>query len=476
MANPRKDAWAAALAMERTRLPLMLQERGALDVLVFLTEDTRRSLAALESPARAAADNLAAAVATADPAAAEELSLHFISSSQRHDLAADALARRGASSKTMRALGAGLKLAARAEMPPSSTMFPRLGVMVGAIDERGLSALERDKRVAAVVEKPTLQLIRPIGRPQHVEAAAASGNTWGIDAMKVPALWKEGLSGKGVLVGHLDTGVDATHPALRDAIGAFEAFDWNGNPTHPDAMQDTDEHGTHTAGTIAGRPVGSTRIGVAPGALLATATVIEGGDPVVRVLAGMDWAIGEGIRVLSLSLGFPGYVASFLLLTQILRSDRGILPVFAVGNEGPGTSRSPGNYSEALSVGAADSSGQVAYFSSSQRFNRPADPLVPDVLAPGVDVVSACPGGEFQAMSGTSTATPHVAGLAALLFEAKPTATVDEVEHAIVASTAAHRPHPVGRSSHGTPDARAALDALTGTRAKRGGRRRASRR
>jgi subtilisin family serine protease len=268
-------------------------------------------------------------------------------------------------------------------------------------------------------------------------------------------------------VGHLDTGVDAAHPVLRGAIGAFEAFDWSGNPIHPRTMQDTDEHGTHTAGTIAGRPAGNACVGVAPGALLATATVIEGGDSVVRVLAGMDWAIGQGIRVLSMSLGFPGYVASFLMLTQILRYDRGILPVFSVGNEGPGTSRSPGNYSEALSVGAADSTGRVAYFSSSQRFNRPADPLVPDVLAPGVDVMSARPGGGFQTLSGTSVATPHVSGLVALLLEAKPAATVDEIEAAIVASAAALRPDSAGRAARGLVDAPAALEALTGVRAGR---------
>ena len=105
---------------------------------------------------------------------------------------------------------------------------------------------------------------------------------------------------------------------------------------------------------------------------------------------------------------------------------QGILPLFAVGNEGPGTSRSPGNYVEALSVGATDRDDDVALFSSSQRFDRQSDLIVPDLVAPGVSVISARPGGGSQSMDGTSMATPHTAGLAALLLEAKPDATVDE--------------------------------------------------
>ena len=92
---------------------------------------------------------------------------------------------------------------------------------------------------------------------------------------------------------------------------------------------------------------------------------------------------------------------------------RGILPVFAVGNEGPGTSRSPGNYSEALSVGASDEDDLVADFSSSQQFRRPGDPRVPDIVAPGVGVISTVPGGGFAEKDGSSMATPHIAGLAA---------------------------------------------------------------
>ena len=203
-------------------------------------------------------------------------------------------------------------------------------------------------------------------------------------------------------------------------------------------------------------------MGVAPGCELASALVIEGGDVIRRVLGGMDWAIGEGVKVLSMSLGFRAYWPDFLTLTQLIR-ERGALPVFAVGNEGAGTSRSPGNYAEALSVGAYDKANTVAWFSGSQSFQRASNPQVPDLVAPGVDIVSAKPGGGYQSMDGTSMATPHIAGLAALLFSAKPDATVDAVEAAIFGSCVLKGNVSGFRAGRGRPDAVKALKILVGT-------------
>jgi subtilisin family serine protease len=194
-----------------------------------------------------------------------------------------------------------------------------------------------------------------------------------------------------------------------------------------------DGHGTHTAGTIAGRPVRGRHVGVAPDAELCSAMVIEGGDVVARILGGMDWAVGQGVQILSMSLGLRGIVNDFLGIVDVLRANR-VLPVIAIGNEGAGTSRSPGNYPKALAVGAYDEHGEVADFSSSQRFVRRSQPLVPDIVAPGAEVTSAAPNGGWQVLSGTSMATPHVAGLAALLLQARPTASVTQVERAIFGS------------------------------------------
>ena len=284
-------------------------------------------------------------------------------------------------------------------------------------------------------------------------------------------LWAQGLTGTGVLIGHLDTGVDAKHPAFKGgAIAKFAEFDDLGEIVPGAKAHDSDEHGTHTAGTIVGRAVKGSVFGVAPGAHLASAMVIEGGDVIARILGGMDWIVGEGARILSMSLGLRGFHAEFLPLMQAIRN-RGILPVIAVGNEGPGTSRSPGNYDLVLSVGASSNQDEVADFSSSQRFVRPGDPLVPDLVAPGVDTLSALPGGQFGEFSGSSMATPHIAGLAALLWQAKPGATVDEIEAAILKACKRPSSMPAARANRGVPDAVAALALLQGVSpAKKGGK------
>ena len=346
-----------------------------------------------------------------------------------------------------------------AEPPPLVRYYPNLGIALGTVTKEGLAAVKRDRNVAKVLGTPRLELIRP------AKASAArlqAQLTWGIRKLRIPALWERGLAGKGVVVGHLDTGVDGSHPGLTQSIASFAEFDSFGREVVPGpAPYDSNDHGTHTAGTIAGRPLDNRHFGVAPGAKLASAMVIEGGQVVARVLGGMDWAIAQGVRILSMSLGLPGWWDDFVPLTQVLR-DRGILPVFAVGNEGPGTSRSPGNYVESLSVGAFDRLKEVARFSSSQQFARRTDPTVPDVVAPGVGVISARPGGGFQSMDGSSMATPHVAGLAALLLEAKPDATVDELERAILSSCSREPGWAPERAGVGCPDGPRAFEVLTG--------------
>jgi subtilisin len=385
------------------------------------------------------------------PAAAEETAAAAVSAIEQHFTVSEL------SQDSALALAAG-----RAEPPPPVRYYPNLGLALGTVNRRGLAGLRADTtRVARVAGTPPLSLIRPT---RVAAASPPQQTTWGIDALGVPQLWADGLDGDGVLVGHLDTGADGQHPALQGAIGSFAEFDQFGFEVEPTpAAHDTDDHGTHTAATIAGRPVDGRAVGVAPGASLSSAIVIEGGNVIARVLAGMDRFAGQvdttRASILSMSLGFRGWLDDFLLITDALRA-RNILPVFAVGNEGPGTSRSPGNYHQALSVGAMDRDLTVADFSSSQRLARRLDPIVPDLVAPGVGVVSARPGGGFQAMDGTSMATPHVAGLAALLLQARPTATVDQLEQAIFASCQRPTGMREQRGGRGLPNASRALEEL----------------
>jgi hypothetical protein len=422
------------------------QARGVAQVIVVL-----KPTAAPKAGAAAAAGTVTAARAGNAP---RDLSKHF-------QKAETAQAAQLVDAAPQRPLSVGARLGRRRAAPPARVpevrYYPNLGVMLGTTTRDGMAALRRDARVESVSGAPPISLIRP---KRKQVAKLTTSLTWGLRMLKVDRLWAQGLSGKGILVGHLDTGADGQHPALRKAIKAFAEFDDLGRQVTPlPKPYDTEDHGTHTAATIAGRPVKGRHIGVAPEARLASAIVIEGGDMVARVLGGMDWAIGQGVRVLSLSLGFQGWWEDFVAITALLRQ-RGVLPVFAVGNEGPGISRSPGNYSECISVGAHDRDRIVAPFSGSQRFKRKTDGLVPDLVAPGVAVVSAMPGGGYQSMDGSSMATPHVAGLAALLMEAHPERSVDEVETAILESCSRGSTMPQDRANRGIPDGVKALAFL----------------
>jgi subtilisin family serine protease len=421
----------------------------------------------LKRPTRPAAAKPSAALAAAIPVAASrkalvtaqsdvmQLGKYFRISETSTDSALALTARR------RRKKSAGLHWYGRAKSSASPTppvrYFPNLGVMLGTTDRKGLKMLRAHAKVKDVVSPPILSLIRPVST---AAATPKKQSTWGILRLKADQLQQQGLTGQGIIVGHLDTGADGTHPALKSAFQAFAEFDMMGFQVTPSpAAHDTDEHGTHTAGTIAGRDVGGVAIGMAPGALLASAIVIEGGNATARVLAGMDWIIGQGAKILSMSLGFRGYLEDFLPLTQILR-ERGVLPVFAIGNEGPGTSRSPGNYDISLSVGAMDPKGKVANFSGSQEFSRQVESTVPCLVAPGVGVISAMPGGGYQEMDGSSMATPHIAGLAALLMEAKPQASIDQIEKAIFDSCALLPGELPERQGRGVPDGVQALALL----------------
>jgi len=433
-----------------------LAARGVSQVLVILKRPPQSTGVALAHPAGTTA-------ATSLGWSLRSLARHFVSSelSQASQLMGAAVAGRALRSSVR----LGLRGArARPMIPPVARFYPHLGVVLGTVDRTGLASLRASRAVSRVVGAPQLELIRP---RNAAPASLTTTHTWGIRDLKVPEVWDVGFNGKGVRVGHLDTGVDGRHPALRGALARFAEFDDFGRQVIPaPAPFDSDDHGTHTAGTIAGRPVRGRSIGVAPGARLASALVIEGGDAVARVLGGMDWIVGLGCRVLSMSLGFPGWWDDFLDITRILR-ERNVLPVFAVGNEGPGTSRSPGNYAEALSIGAHDRHGRVTYFSSSQRFRRSKDPVVPDIVAPGAAVISAKPGGGYQQMSGTSMATPHVAGLAALLIQAAPRMPVNELETAILESAELLDGMSAARAGRGAPNAAKALALVYTSKRKR---------
>ncbi len=322
--------------------------------------------------------------------------------------------------------------------------------------------------VAQVVLNPNVRRyprLIPIDIPEsYAPPARPPAN---LTAIQAAVAWELGVTGQGVVVGGQDTGYDWTHPALlphyRGWSGRVPDHDYSWHDAWDDtpAPFDSDSHGTHTMGTIVGDDGAGGRTGVAPGAKWigcrsmrrglgnpgAYAACMEfflapyphGGNPFV------DGDVSMAPHVVNNSWGCPaieGCSPDTLLNAVRAMRAAGIMMVVGAGNEGPGCSTAgtpPANYDEAFSVGAANIGGQIAFFSS----RGPVDGLVkPDVVAPGLAVLSTIPGGGYGFADGTSMASPHVAGLVALLWSANPAliGRIDETE-ALICRTA--RPRPV---------------------------------
>ncbi|MER6984354.1 S8 family serine peptidase, partial [Streptomyces carpinensis] len=239
--------------------------------------------------------------------------------------------------------------------------------------------------------------------------------------------WEAGLTGKGVTVAVLDTGVDASHPDLAGRVSQAKSF-VDGEDT-----ADRNGHGTHVTSTVGGSGTASDgkEKGVAPDATLAVGKVLDdqGSGSESQIIAGMEWAARDvHARIVSMSLGSTEPSDGTDPMAQAvdtLSKETGALFVVAAGNIGaPSSIGSPGAADAALTVGAVDSADQAAYFTSAgPRFGDHA--LKPDLSAPGVDILAARSqltegSGYYTSMSGTSMATPHVAGVAALLAQEHP--------------------------------------------------------
>ncbi len=337
-----------------------------------------------------------------------------------------------------------------------------------------IGKLARSSKVAFVIPNFEVRLPRPVEiteadlKPVQ-ERQRDKPVTWGLDTLKIPQLWDKGLRGKDVLIGHLDTGVDESHPDLKERVKEFAVFDPRGQSFKSEFF-DSDTHGTHTAGTIVGGNASGLAIGVAPEAQLVSALVLmRGSGTVYQIIKGIEWAISQKVRILNLSLGGVGYSSIYeYALTRVVAA--GVLPVCSIGNEGLAVTGSPGNIASACGVGAIDSDGQPASFSgggSIGLYNKLGQLLEvhkPDVVAPGVAVYSSLPQGRWGELNGTSMAAPHLTGIAALLIQAKPSAPLTDLLQAIY-STAKHPTAKDGRRDsrfgRGVIDPVAALERLT---------------
>ncbi|MCG8927968.1 S8 family peptidase [Lentzea sp. CC55] len=318
-----------------------------------------------------------------------------------------------------RTLSTGLQLPSINGVAFDAARTPLVGMSTflqeGSRSEPG--ALERAGRALGGIEKVWLDARRQATLDRSVAQINA------------PAAYAAGLTGTGTTVAVLDTGVDHTHPDLADREVGERNF-----TSSPD-NGDHHGHGTHVASIIAGTGAksGGKYHGVAPGARILDVKVLgdNGSGQDSGIIAGMEWAVEQGAQVVNMSLGGFDTPAVEPLEEAVnrLSAEKGTLFVVAAGNSGPDakTVGSPGTADAALTVGAVDDRDRVAEFSS--RGPTQAGTLKPDLTAPGVGIVAAlhsdgrigAPVADgYTSLDGTSMATPHVAGAAALLRQQHP--------------------------------------------------------
>lgn len=315
-------------------------------------------------------------------------------------------------------------------------------------DARALRALAAFPEVEQIVAAPALSIPTPMAGATQATIASVE---WNIAKVRAPEMWAAGFTGQGIVVASLDTGVQFTHPALVSQYrGNLGGGSFNHNYNWWDATAtagcaaapcDDNQHGTHTTGTMVGNDGGANQIGVAPGAKWIACKALTGAGIAIvfDLLECGDWILAPynlagaspdparrpHVVNNSWGLAFGGYP----YLQTMVRNWRaaGIFPAFAAGNTGPacGTATSPGDYVESFATGATDINDAIAVFSS--RGPSLFGPVKPDVSAPGVNVRSAVPGGGYAAFSGTSMASPHTAGLVALLWSRFPNLVRDIV-------------------------------------------------
>lgn len=356
-----------------------------------------------------------------------------------------------------------------------------LPVTTVEVTRKTLEALAEQPDVIAVLPNQRIHLIQPrkVEYEALIQQEQQDNLTWGLKQLEIPKLW-EVTKGQEINVAVLDTGVYGAHSALNNRVKEFIVIDPLGRRIKADPAFDCGQHGTHVCGTIAGgQDSNGVAIGVAPQANLLVAGVLIGDTTLRTLMEGISWAIEQGADIINMSLGMRYYEPLFAEVLDILLNQYGILPVVAIGNENHGNSSSPGNTYNAFSIGAVEKNTSddvdVAFFSSGASLVFPGkepNALVtkPDVVAPGAQVYSCIPPTkrpngtfEYNFMDGTSMATPHVAGVAALLMAAKPTAPVTDIIK-VLKETASHPDgkdlRPCNRWGHGLIQPIEALKAL----------------
>ena len=318
---------------------------------------------------------------------------------------------------------------------------PAPTVQVESLSGRNLADLQRDPTTVGIAPSMPFTLIEPTAS-EAAEPSTGAGATWGVT---VTGADKSPYTGKGIAVAVLDTGIDASHKAFQGVNIIQQDFTGEGDG-------DGNGHGTHCAGTIFGQVMDGFRFSMAPGidrALIGKVLGSQGGGSTEQILRGILWALDQGAHVISMSLGmdFPGLVAALIqqgysaevatsLALQDYRANvrlfdklaelvfargsilQGSLIVAASGNESDRPEYElfvapPAAADGIVSVGALETTGEPHAALKIAKFSNTG----PNVVAPGVKIYSTWKGGGYRNLNGTSMATPHVAGIAALWAE-----------------------------------------------------------
>ena len=265
------------------------------------------------------------------------------------------------------------------------------------LPERSVSALKNDPRVLRVDDDIVVEALAKPSPAQPAEVLP-----WGVDRVDADLVWGA-TSGAGIKVGIIDTGIELAHPDLAANIkGGYNAID----PAK--SANDDNGHGTHVAGIVAAADNAIGVVGVGPAIDLYAIKVLSrtGSGYLSDVIEGLQWAVANGMRVVNMSLGSSSGNQSFADAV-IAAKAAGLVMVAASGNSG-GVVSYPAAYPEVIAVSATDSNNLLASFSS-------RGPEV-DLAAPGVSIYSSYKGKTYKTLSGTSMASPHVAGAVALLL------------------------------------------------------------
>lgn len=320
-----------------------------------------------------------------------------------------------------------------------------------------LRKLKDDPRIEAIIENERIFLGKPLKTRGKVKTKE-NELTYGLQLIRASEAWSRGVEGENVVVGIIDSGIDHEHPDLQGKILLHRDFTKDGH------TNDRNGHGTHVAGTIAGGNSSGTQIGVAPKAKLIIAKVFDdkGSTSMATLLKAMEWMLNpdeepttnDAPRVVNNSWGANSqFILGFRNIVQTWRRFQ-VFPNFAAGNSGPRwmSTGAPARYPLSYAVGAVDESAQVTRFSSRGPslwlrgwltdeelpwYKRWMPTLLkkPEISAPGYQVLSSLPEGKYGRFSGTSMATPHISGVIALMLQANPLMSVDQIEEILNTTT-----------------------------------------